>query len=99
MSKVINAALVLGAALLAPGVEAGLFRVILTDSAGNEVARKEVADPSVTFEAVPAGEFTVTALRLDAHGAAISDPVHASISVPADQVSVDVPVSITLSLA
>jgi hypothetical protein len=98
MSKSIVASLVLASQALAAGIAAGAFRITLIDAGGTEVAKQDTDEPTVTFESIPAGDYTISALRLDTAGNPISTPVSASVSVPADLAQVDVPVSITVSL-
>jgi hypothetical protein len=99
MSKSITAALVLGAVTLAAGVVPGNFLVVLSKADGTEVTRHEGTDAVVTFAAVEAGDYVLTASRLGADGVELSAPVTTAVTIPTDVVSADVPVSITVSLA
>lgn len=99
MSKTLSATLVLSAQVLLAGVVAGNFRATITDAANKVVATKDSDQPTLTFEGLTPGDYTISALRLDSTGAALSTPVNQAFTVPADQATADVPVSITVSLA
>lgn len=103
MSKTVSAVIGLTSLAVAVGTVAGAFRVSLHDTTGAEVAVKESTDTTVAFDAVGAGTYTVSAVRLDAAGAVLgspvsSDPFTIATDTPAT-VNVDVPASVAVTLA
>lgn len=85
------------------GTVAGAFRYTLTSNAGYS-STQDVAGPEADFtDATAPGDYTATVERLDASGNVLGAAVSGSATIPApstdDSVSVDVPASITVSLA
>lgn len=59
---------------------------------------QDVDGTSAAFD-LPAGDYTATAQRLDASGNAIGAPVSLPFNVPATEIGIDVPASITVTLS
>ena len=51
-----------------------------------------------TFADVPAGDYSVTAQAVDAAGAALGAPATATVTVPSGEVSIDIPVSLSVQV-
>ena len=104
MSKSVLAAIAVASLAVAAGTVAGSFHIELQNSGGTMVASQDVADVTapVTFASVGPGDYQVSAVRLDASGAPIGTPVVSAVfTVAADPttINVDVPASVTVTLA
>lgn len=81
------------------GTVAGLFRFSIYSVAGEKLFEQDVAETTATFTNVPSGTYSVLAARLDANGVQIGGSTGVSFEVPAEDVLVSVPATITVSLA
>lgn len=102
MTKIATALAVLVATPFPAGTVAGDLVFELRDTAGNVVDTKRGAGASVEFDAVQPGTYVVAAYRADSAGLALSPAVVSELFTVEDgptTVSIDVPASVTVTLA
>jgi hypothetical protein len=81
------------------GTVAGALRYTLTSDAGYS-ATQDVASSEADFaDATAPGNYTASVERLDAAGNVLGSAVTGTLTIDASEVAVDVPASITVSLA
>ncbi len=76
---------------------AGLFRCNVETGDGTVVATQDLEGVDFEFPGIADGTYTVQACRLTVDGMAMSDYITGSITLSAETVKVDVPVSMTLT--
>ena len=97
--KTITATIITAPVDLPPGLTPGSFEVTLSLTGLPDVVYRGT-EPTATFADLGPGNYTVTALRLATTGERLSAPVSAGITIaPPVPTTVDVPQSITLTLA
>ena len=103
MSKTVSASIALAPVSVPAGTTVSGFRISLLDATGAVLSSQDTTATQVTFPAVGAGTYTVSAVALDAAGALIGSAVHSDAFTIADDapatVTVDVPASVAVTLA
>ncbi len=82
------------------GPPQGKFRIGILNVDNAVVQSQDVDIPAAEFSGIPSGQYTAVAVRLDVNGIQLAgtDPLTQAFEVPPETMTVDAPMSLTISV-